>query len=249
MDRLESMSAFVAVAETGGFSAASRKLGMPLATVSHKVSELEQQLSARLLVRSTRKVELTDVGIRYFGTCRRLLEDLAEAERVASGEYLAPKGGLSVSAPIAFGRLYLAPIIIDFLKAYPDIDVELRLADAFVNLNLIRERTDVALRIGNLPDSNLIATKAGEIRHIVCASPSYLSERGIPTHPRELSNYDCITFTALHLSTEWTFTHGRRIEKIPIRSRLSVSTAETAVDAAVAARGLEARRDGCNCLD
>jgi DNA-binding transcriptional LysR family regulator len=205
MDRFESMSAFVAVVEAGGFSAASRKLGMPLATVSCKVSELERQLSAQLLIRSTRKVELTDVGTQYFRTCRRLLEDLAEAERVAFGEYIVPKGGLTVSAPIVFGRLYLGPVIVDFLRSYPDIDIDLRLADAFDFVNLIEERTDVALRIGHLPDRNLVARKVGEIRHIVCASPSYLSERGTPTHPRELPNHDCITFKALHSSTEWTF--------------------------------------------
>jgi DNA-binding transcriptional LysR family regulator len=119
-----------------------------------------------------------------------------------------------------------------------DIDIDLRLADAFDFVNLIEERTDVALRIGHLPDRNLAARKVGEIRHIVCASPSYLSERGTPTHPRELPNHDCITFKALHSSTKWTFTRGRRIEKIPIRSRLSVSTAEAAVDAAVAGLGI-----------
>jgi DNA-binding transcriptional LysR family regulator len=117
MDRFESMSAFVAVAEAGGFSAASRKLRMPLATVSRKVSDLEGLLHAQLFVRSTHKVELTGLGTQYLGTCRRLLEDLAEAERLASGEYIAPKGGLIVSAPVVIGRLCLAPIIIDFLKA------------------------------------------------------------------------------------------------------------------------------------
>jgi DNA-binding transcriptional LysR family regulator len=236
MGRFESMSAFVAVVEAGGFSAASRKLGMPLATISRKVSELEEQLRAQLLVRSTRKVALTETGTQYFETCRRLLEDLAEAERQASGEYSAPKGGLTVSAPVVFGRLYLAPIVIAFLKAYPDVDVELRLSDAIVNL--IEEHTDIALRIGQLPDSGLMAVRAGQIRHVVCASPRYLAERGIPQHPRDLCAHDCITFTVLHSPTEWTFARGKTIDRIPVRSRLAVSTAEAAADAAVAGVGI-----------
>ena len=236
MDRFESMSAFVAVVEAGGFSAASRKLGMPLATVSRKVSELEDQLRVQLLARSTRKIALTEAGQQYFATCRRLLEDLGEAERLAAGEYSAPRGGLVVSAPIVFGRLYLAPIVVEFLKAYPDVDVELRLADSIVNL--IEEHADVAIRIGQLPDSGLIAVKAGEIRHVVCASPAYLAERGTPSHPRELAGHDCITFTALQSPIEWTFVNGKRVEKIPVHSRLSVSTAEAAADAAIAGVGI-----------
>ena len=184
MDRFESMSAFVAVVEAGGFSAASRKLGMPLATISRKVSELEEQLRAQLLVRSTRKVALTEAGTQYFETCRRLLEDLAEAERQASGEYSAPKGGLTVSAPVVFGRLYLAPIVIAFLKAYPDVDVELRLSDTIVNL--IEEHTDIALRIGQLPDSGLMAVRAGQIRHVVCASPALSRRPWYPAAPARL---------------------------------------------------------------
>lgn len=236
MDRFEAMAAFVAVVEAGGFSAASRRLGTPLATVSRKVSELEQQLHARLLERSTRRIALTEAGAQYFETCRGLLETLAEAERLAGGEYSAPKGRLTVAAPIVFGRLYLAPIIIDFLKAYPEVDVELRLADAVVNL--IEEHTDVALRIGALADSSLVAVRAGEIRHVVCASPAYLAAHGTPCHPGALTGHACVTFTALHAATEWVFADGRRIERVPIRSRLAVSTAEAAVDAAVAGLGI-----------
>lgn len=236
MDRFESMSAFVAVVDTGGFSAASRKLGTPLATISRRVSELEDELRVQLLVRSTRSIALTDAGRQYFETCRRLLDELAEANRLASGEYRAPAGNLTVSAPVALGRLYLAPIVVDFLAAYPDVTVDLRLADMIGNL--IEEQTDVALRVGNLPDSGLIAVRAGEIRHVICASPRYLAERGVPKHPRELEAHDCITFTVLHSPKEWIFTQGRRIERYRVRSRLAVTTAETAADAAVAGLGI-----------
>ncbi len=179
---------------------------------------------------------MTETGQRYFERCQQALEDIREAERLASGEYTVPKGNLSVTAPIVFGRLYVAPIIVEFLKAYPEIDIDLRLADTIVDL--VQEHSDVAVRIGSLPDSGLKAVRAGEIRHVVCASPGYLSKCGIPQHPRELAQHDCITFTTLHAANEWTFKRGRRVEGYPVHSRLSVSTAEAAVDAAVAGVGI-----------
>lgn len=236
MDRLQSMSAFVAVVESGGFSAASRKLGMPLATVSRKVSELEDELRVQLLVRTTRSVALTEPGQEYFTTCRRLLDELHEAERQASGEYRAPRGGLTVSAPMLFGRLYLTPIIVEFLTAYPEVQVELRLTDSIAHL--LNEQIDVALRIGELADSASMAVKAGEIRHVVCAAPSYIEKRGAPAHPRELAAHDCITFLALDPATSWSFKSGKRQEKYPVNSRLAVSTADAAADAAIAGLGV-----------
>jgi DNA-binding transcriptional LysR family regulator len=134
MDRFESMSAFVAVVEAGGFSAASRRLGMPLASISRKVSELEETLGVQLLTRSTRKVTMTDSGQQFFAACRRILDDLSEAERAASGEYRAPRGELVMTAPLVFGRLHIVPIVTAFLKAYPDVDIQMRLVDRVVNL-------------------------------------------------------------------------------------------------------------------
>jgi DNA-binding transcriptional LysR family regulator len=236
MDRLESMSTFVAVVEAGSFSAASRKLGMPLASVSRKVSELEEHLGAQLLVRSTRSLALTDAGQDYFASCRLLLEQLSEAERLASGQYRAPKGLLVVGAPVMFGRLYLAPIVLEFLKAYPEIDIELRLGDAVANM--IEDQIDVAVRIGHLTDSGLMAVKAGVIRHVVSASPAYLANKGTPEHPRDLVDHDCITLTPWESPDEWSFSPAKRTEKFPVRSRFSVTTAETALDAAVAGLGI-----------
>ena len=160
MNRLDSMSVLVAVVEAGSLSAASRKLKMPLPTVSRKVSELETHVGARLLIRSTRKLTLTEAGEAYVAACRRILEDVAEAERGASGEYSAPKGELTVTAPIVFGRVHVLPVTAEFLKAYPDVDVRLVLADRLLNLQ--DEHLDVALRIGELPDSSLVAMRVGE---------------------------------------------------------------------------------------
>lgn len=173
MDRFESMSAFVAVVEAGGFSAAARKLGMPLATVSRKVSELEDFLKASLISRSTRKIALTQSGQSFYESCRRLLDDLGEAERTASGEYQAPRGELIVTAPIVFGRLHLVPVVVEFLKIYPDVDVRLLLDDQIVNL--VEEQVDLAVRISELPDSSMVATRIATIRPVICASPAYLA--------------------------------------------------------------------------
>lgn len=236
MDRFESMSAFVAVVEAGSFSAASRKLGMPLATVSRKVSELEDQLRVQLLTRSTRHIALTEPGRQFFETSRRLIEELGEAERLATGEYRAPKGELVVSAPVVFGRLYLTPIIVEFLKAYPEVDVELRLSDSVAHL--LEDHVDVGLRIGELPNSGIMAVRAGEVRHVVCASPTYLKRRGTPKLPQEIESHDCITFLALHAANSWTFKAGKKTEKVAVRSRLSTTTAEAAVDAAIADAGI-----------
>ena len=181
MDRLESMSVLVTAVEAGSLSAAGRRLGMPLATVSRKVSELESHLRTRLLIRTRRGLTLTDAGRSYVAACKRILEDVGEAERAASGEYSAPKGDLIITAPIVFGRLHVLPIVIEFLKTYPDIDVRMVLADRITNL--LEEQVDLAIRIGELPDSSLIATRVGSIRRVVCASPAYFAARGTPKRP------------------------------------------------------------------
>jgi DNA-binding transcriptional LysR family regulator len=236
MDRLESMAAFVAVVETGGFSAAARKMATPLTTISRRVSELEDQLRIQLLTRSTRKVAMTEAGAQYFLSCRRVLEEIDDAERLASGEYRAPKGNLVISAPVVFGKLHLLPIVLDFLRAYPDIDVEMRLID--VPVDLIELHIDAALRIGVLEDSSIMAARVGEIRHVICASPDYLVARGNPLHPGDLSVHDCVTLTPLHSPSVWTFTKGSAVERVTVHSRFAVSNAEAAVEAAIAGFGI-----------
>jgi DNA-binding transcriptional LysR family regulator len=236
MDRFESMAVLLAAVEAGSLSGAGRKLGMPLATVSRKVSELEAHLKARLLSRSTRQLLLTDAGRDYVAACKRILEDLSEAERAASGEYRAPKGDLIITAPIVFGRLHVLPVTIEFLKAYPEVDVRLVLGDRVVNL--MEDQVDLAVRIGELPDSSLIAMRIGTIRRVVCGSPAYFAEYGMPASPSELSAHRCVTFAALMSPDPWTFAVNGAEVTVPIRSRLIVNTAEAAIDAAISGAGV-----------
>lgn len=236
MDRFEAMSIVLAVAEAGSLSAAARRQKAPLATVSRKVSELEAHLQTKLFTRSSRMLVPTDAGRSYIAAAKRILADVAETERAASGEYTTPRGDLVVSAPIAMGRLYLQPIIVEFLAKFPDVDVQLGLQDRPVNF--WEEQIDVALRIGELTDSSLIAVKAGEIRRVMCASPDYLKSRGMPRSPDDLITHDCITYPAMHSPSLWRFKRDKMEYAVPVRSRLVVSNTELALDAARAGLGL-----------
>jgi DNA-binding transcriptional LysR family regulator len=236
MDRFEAMSVFVAVAEAQGFSAASRRLRMPLATVSRKISELETGLGVRLLTRSTRQVSLTESGEQFLAASRRILDALGEAERAAAGEHSAPRGELVVTAPIVFGRLHVLPVATAFLAAYPEVDLRLVLADGVIGL--LDAHVDLAVRIGALPDSSLVAIRIGAIGRVVCASPAYLAARGRPASPAELAAHDCVTFDSLMSAQEWGFRVGRSDIQVPVRSRLVVTTAEAAIDAAIAGVGI-----------
>jgi DNA-binding transcriptional LysR family regulator len=235
-DRFEAMAILVAVVEAGSFSAAARRLQIPLATVSRKVGDLEHHLNSRLLHRSTRLLSLTETGQSYVAACRRILEEVGEAERAASGEYAAPKGELVLTAPVVFGRLHVLPVVADFLKTYPDIDIRMVLTDRVVHL--LEDQVDVAVRIADLPDSRFVAARIGRVRRVVCASPAYLGHRGTPAVPAELAAHACITHEQVTSRQVWTFISGKSEIAVPIRSRLAVSTAEAAVDAAVAGVGL-----------
>lgn len=236
MNRLESMRVLLAAVEAGSQSAAGRKLGMPLATVSRKITDLESALKTRLLIRSTRQLTLTDAGRAYVAACRRILEDIQEAERAATGEYSAPRGDLVVTAPVVFGRLHMVPVLVEFLQVYPEVNVQLALGDRM--LSFPEDHVDLALRIAALPDSGLIATNLGSIRRVVCASPAYLAARGAPLDPRDLSAHQCISFEALTAGHAWRFRTDRTDTSIAVHVRLGVSTAEAAIDAAIAGLGL-----------
>src|SRR4029077_5415968 len=220
MDRLEAMSIVLAVAETGSLSAAARQKKTPLATVSRKVSELEAHLQTKLFNRSSRVLVPTDAGRSYIAAAKRILADVAEAERAASGEYTTPRGDLSVSAPVTLGRVYLQPVLAEFLAAFPEVDVQLALRDR--SANLLEEHVDVALRIGALADSSLIAARIGEICRVVCASPAYLKSRGTPKSPDDLGRHDCISYPPLQSPSTWTFRREQRDYAVPVRSRLIV---------------------------
>ena len=236
MDRLEAMGVFIAAVDGGSLSAAARKLRMPLPTVSRKLSELESQLKARLLIRSTRQLVVTDAGRGYLASCRRILESVAEAEQVVAGEYNVPQGDLIVSAPIVFGRLHLLPVTTLFLAAFPQVSVRLVLNDRM--LNLLDNHIDVAVRIGELRDSGLIAARVGATRQVTCASPAYLASHGKPRVPSDLVAHSCVSFDALNAGDSWAFNDGGAEIRVPIRARLVVNTAEAAIDAAVAGVGL-----------
>jgi DNA-binding transcriptional LysR family regulator len=236
MNRFRGISAFVAVARAGGFSAAARELGIPLPTVSRRVADLEHELGVRLFHRSTRRVELTVQGQTFYASCRRLLDDLRDAEASITGEYRTPKGELTVTAPVGFGRMHLQPIALEFLRAYPEINLRLLLVDRVVNL--LEEHVDAALRIAELPDSSLIARPLGHIRMVVCASPDYCREHGMPQHPSELVAHECIAWSALGAANAWRFREQGEERAFPIRVRLTTTIAESATDAAAAGLGL-----------
>jgi len=236
MDRLEAMSVIVAVTETGSFSAASRRLNTPVATVSRTVAELEARLKAQLFQRSSRQMKLTDVGRSYIEACKRIIGQVEDAEREVSGEYRIPKGDLAVTSPWGLGHMHLLPIALEFMDAFPDIALRLVLTDRIVNT--AEENIDISVRIGNLPDSNLIATRVGSVRFVLCASPGYVAKHGQPKVPADLAAHDCISIDSLAAQRNWKFVIDGREVAVPIRSRLTLSDSEAAVEAAIAGAGI-----------
>lgn len=236
MDRLDAMRTLVAAVDGGSLSAASRALGMPIATVSRKISELEAHLGSRLMVRTTRRLQLTEAGMHYVASARRILDDVEETERVAQGEYRSPRGHLTITAPLMFGRLHVEPVVREFLQTFPDITVRLILADYI--LNLVDDRVDAAVRIGELPDSTMVATRLGEVVWRVGASPDYLARRGVPQQPGDLLGHDCVLFNGFYGTSSWHFGRGRETQAITVKPRLTVNSAEAAVAAASGSLGL-----------
>ena len=231
------MSILLTAVEAGSLSAAARRLATPLSTVSRRISELEAHLKARLLNRSSRNLTLTDAGRSYVEACKRILEDVGEAERAASGEYSAAKGELNITAPMVFGRLHVLPVAMEFLKAYPAVDIRCVLNDRVVNL--LEDHIDLALRIGELPDSSsLITTRIGSVRRVVCGSPAYFARRGVPENIDELAMHDCITFEGLPFPDFWMFPTSKANVSAAVHARLVVNTAEAAIDAAIAGLGV-----------
>lgn len=233
MDRLEAMSMLLEVVESGSFSAAGRVMRVPVSTLTRKVTDLETRLGAKLLVRTTRNLTLTDAGLAYVAAARRILGQVDEAEQMAAGEFTQPKGELVVTAPIFFGRLHVLPTVTDFLAQFPAINVRLVLSDR--NIRLVEDDVDMAVRIGRLPDSGMIATRVGTMRTVVCASPRLLAGHGLPRRPEDLAQLPCVTLDTPTPTPGWRFEpagSGSSVE-VPIRPRLSVTTAEAAVQAAV----------------
>ncbi len=234
MDRFEAMKMLLAVVDAGSISAGSRKLNAPLPSVSRKVAELERHLGASLIVRTSRNLQLTDAGREYVEAARKIMVDLEEAERRASGEYQTPRGTLTITMPVEFGARYIMPIALGYMERHPEVSLNLISLDRTVHL--VEEQVDIAIRLGDLADSSLYAVKAGEFRLLTCASPAYLERRGVPTHPGDLEGHDGILFNKRTFF--WTFdVDGRPMEAVP-RNRLEVNTAANCVAAAVGGAGI-----------
>lgn len=236
MDRVEAMSILLHAVDAGSLSKASRDLGLPLATISRKVAELEAHLGAALLIRSSKGLVPTPAGRSYITAARAILEQLTEAERAAAGEYVEPRGDLVVTAPVMFGRLHVLPVVTEFLRAYPDVGVGLVLTDRVAHL--LDDHLDVALRIGDLPDSGLMASRLGSVRRVLCASPAYFAERGVPSTPQDLSHHVAIASEAVSTPDIWHFESSGVALAMPMRARLAVNSIDAAIDAALDGMGL-----------
>jgi DNA-binding transcriptional LysR family regulator len=236
MDRIDAMQAFVAVADSQGFAPAARKLGLSPSGVTRLIAALEQRLGARLLQRTTRSVTLTDVGTRYLERIRRILADVEEAESSAEGERTRPTGRLVVSAPIGFGRLHVSPVMSKYLARYPEVSAELRLSDRMINL--VEDGVDLAVRIGHLPDSTLVARHVGEMRRIMVASNAYLKRRGEPKTPQAIASLDTIQFGAATAGPDWRFVEDGREIRIACTPRFTTNSADAAIQYAEQGGGL-----------
>ncbi len=236
MDRLREMEVFVAIVEAGSFASAGRRLNMSPPAVTRTVSALEGRLGARLLSRTTRSLSLTEPGQRFLETARRLLAELDHAEREITGAAATPSGHLTITASVTFGRMALTSILGDFLAAHPRITASLVLLDRVVNL--VEEGIDVGIRIGELPDSTIIARRVGEVRRVVVASPSYLDKRSEPQSPADLKTHSIVGFTGLMPSREMTLAVGGKPLSIPVRPVFEVNDAAAALLAAEAGHGI-----------
>jgi DNA-binding transcriptional LysR family regulator len=236
MDRIDAMQAFVAVADLQGFAPAARKLGVSPSGVTRLIAALEDRLGARLLQRTTRQVALTDIGARYLERVRRILADVEEAEGSAQAERTRPNGRLVVSAPIGFGRLHVSPVMSAYLKLYPEVSGELRLSDRMINL--VEDGVDLAVRIGHLADSSLVARRVGEMRRIVVASSGYLKRHGEPRTPQAIASHGTIQFGAISASPDWHFAEDGREVRVSCTPRLTTNSADAAIQYAEQGGGL-----------
>jgi len=242
MDRLTEMQIYVAVAECEGFAAAARRLAISPPVATRAVAELEARLGVKLLNRTTRYVRVTDAGLRYLEDARRVIAAADEADEAAIGVNSEPRGHLTVTAPVLFGRMYVMPGIVDYLQRFPATDVAALFVDRVVNL--LEEGVDVALRIGELDDSSFHALRVGSVRRLLCASPDYIARAGLPVHPNELSNHQLIVAMNLGMNVEWRFMQqgkslaARTPFAIRIKSRLSVTSNDSAIEAAVRGLGI-----------
>jgi len=230
MDRFHEMQVFLAVAEEEGFAAAARRLNTSPPSVTRAIAAMEQRIGTQLLARTTRSLHLTEAGQRYLADCRRILAELDEAEEAAAGSYSIPCGHLTVTAPVLFGELFVAPVLGDYLDRFPQVNINALLVDRVVNM--VDEGIDVAVRIGHLHEPGQQAIKVGEVRRVVCASPGYLDQHGRPLHPEHLRAAQIIGLSSSHLVSEWAFVDAGQPLTVPIEPRLVVSANNAAINLA-----------------
>ena len=235
MDRLDAMQVLLAVVDAGSLSAGSRKLNAPLPSVSRKVADLERLLGTRLLIRTSRNVQLTDAGRDYVDAARQIVAQIREAESRASGEYKVPRGTLTITVPMAFGRGHALPLAYQFLSEHPEITLNVLSLDRLVNL--VEEHVDVGVRLGELADSSLVAVKVGEFNLLTCASPDYLALRGRPAHPDDLADHDAVLFGPLNEGV-WTYRCKGSVIQARPKGRVCTNTSHAAVAAAVQGVGI-----------
>lgn len=236
MDQLQCIRSFIAVVDAGGFAGAARALKLSPASVTRAVAELEAQLGVSLLTRTTRVTRVTDAGAQYYEASRRILAELDEANLAAAGAHAKPRGRLVLTASAMFGNRYVAPIVVEFLRSYPEVQAVCHFVDRVVNVD--EEGIDVAVRIGELPDSSLQAMRVGRVRRIACAAPSYLDANGAPTHPRDLVQHTVVSSTGISPSPHWRFWERGLLGTWEVRPVLVTDTNESVIAAAVAGLGI-----------
>ncbi len=224
MDRLLAMRVFATVVETGAFSRAAEQLHLSASAASRHVAELERQVGAQLLQRSTRRLHLTGVGADYYERCRSILADVEEAEAQAATAESQPRGTLRISLPHSFGLRYVAPLVPDFCKRYPELQLELSFSDR--QIDLVEEGIDMAVRIARDLKTSLVARKLAPARVVCCASPAYLAEHGTPASPRELARHECITYSYSPAANTWTFQRDGRMLDVPVKGRLRANSGD-----------------------
>jgi DNA-binding transcriptional LysR family regulator len=236
LDQLHLIGVFVAVADTNGFAGAARKLAISPPAVTRAINELEARLTVRLVTRSTRVVRLTEAGARYAEDCRRILAELAEANESAKGTHGSPRGRLTLTAPVLFGGTFVTPIITEYLQRYPEVSTVCWFLDRIVNM--MDEGIDVAVRIGELPDSSMQAVRVGRVRRVVCAAPGYLAAHGIPQRPEELRAHTVVSASPVTPTSEWRMVENGVPLIVKVQPRVTTTTNDSAVAAAVSGFGL-----------
>lgn len=230
------MNVFVAVVDAKGLAKAARTLQVSPSVVTRAINELEAELGVQLLTRTTRVVRVTEAGVRYADDCRRILADLAEADESVRGVHATPRGALTVTAPVMFGTRFVTPIVGEYLAQHAEVTVACWFVDRVVHL--VEEGADVAVRIGELPDSSLIATRVGQVRRVVCASPEYLTQHGTPRRPADLAAHRIVSASGVSPVPEWRFAGQGRASSVKLKPRMTTTTNESAVAAAVRGFGV-----------